>query len=97
MLKNLDGMSGEVELIRQLRTKTHRLRKMYNHLVDTNEKLMPELFQSKKITQTRKKDDLMIMIYTTKHYFAGIIIARYWNHFTNRRRIEREIEDALID
>ena len=39
MLKNLDGMSGEVELIRQLRTKTHRLRKMYNHLVDTNVKL----------------------------------------------------------
>ena len=42
MLQNLDKMSGKIDLIQQLRTKTLKLRKLYNHQVDTDDFLVAQ-------------------------------------------------------
>lgn len=52
MLERLDYMSGQVELIKQMRIKTKRLSKLYSKHVDTNQQFINKNFMEKKILQT---------------------------------------------
>ena len=61
------------------------MRKKYNHLVDTNLKLVHLNTDGKipasKLSEVNNKSQTLVMIYTTRHYFAALKITRYWKNF----------------
>ena len=77
--------SPRAELVQECAALNKIFNSKYNHLVDTNEKILGQNFS--KVTNLLKSQK--IELYTTRHLVSAVVIYDFINEYIERRNMQR--------